>query len=474
MDSGDYGNVAFDSNSAYGTANNWITYSAWPNRNSPHIDSMSLPDVGKSIDVYLKFYGLNFDPGYLESMQHAVNIGDSNYVIFDTCYFEASKVLGASGDFKPYVFGNDATIYTHYLDSPSHITITNCNFKYGYNGIRIVSAEMTNWKIFNNAFSQIADNSIQIGGTNNLLISGNEIHHGNKYHSAAYWGGTATGDWSNKQWETVTQDTTNASGIFYKLNDEGTRFYIFADDENNIPSRATSYTWRLDSDPIGVYWTPSGTGDDAHTDLISIEGESYNVVIEKNLLYETTGNGIKFALTGSNITLKNNIIYSEGGCLLYMASGTNIQVYNNVIDRGGDKPVWGMRILSGEPEIDVRNNIFSGVIYGNATITASNNIWAVTQDNLNDAFEDSNSFYGQDFDTLFVNRANGNYRLHPDSIAIDAGFDLTNLVPKDYLGISRPLDGDNSGTAKYDIGPYEYTDSENTISPSNPTDLQIR
>ena len=61
-------------------------------------------------------------------------------------------------------------------------------------------------------------------------------------------------------------------------------------------------------------------------------------------------------------------------------------------------------------------------------------------------------------DPLFVDPANGNYRLSVNSPCIDAGLNASG-PPTDRDGKARPVDGNNDGQALCDMGAYEYAAS---------------
>jgi len=465
---GDFGSIAFNSSSPAGTADNWITYKAWPGKTQPTFSYISLRGTGK--DIYVKFDGLKVDPGYVTTPNGyggyggVVNLRDTNYVDFENCDFEGEKIAGLSGDFVPYAFPVSPIITAG--ESPpmsSHITINNCTFKYGWRQIYIFQhpnnpeRPVQYWTITNNDFSEWSEDAIMTSVNGYITISNNYLHNGNTRRGYYNWPGTANGDWSDKFGQTVTQDTTQASGVFYQIGRDE-RFYIYSDDLNHLPSRTTSNIWRLDSDPFNTYFTPSGSGDSCHTDGFAVQSTSHDITI-KNNIFRGNGEycvGNKIEPAASNITLTNNLFFTDtyGSAFMLLLAGIDNTLNNNTFIYENTHLVSAIRFIDTTagpvvPEgqnLYLYNNIISGAFWSSGgTVHSDNNIWGSQPPAQ--LSEGTNSQVIANLTGIFVNRAADDFRLAQGSVAIDFG-DPAYAPATDIEG--------NPRDAQPDAGCYEY------------------
>jgi len=174
--------------------------------------------------------------------------------------------------------------------------------------------------------------------------------------------------------------------------------------------------------------------------------------IVQNLIYGNTadlGGGIYFSMLGgqSGLTLVNNTIANNpvrqlAGSAVY-ADGFDNQVpfYNNLmIGQHGQSAVFCEGANSNLPPSVANSDGFSPGGMGFAGTCAG--------------FESQNGNISAD--PKFVNRRK-NFKLMPDSPAIDAGTNSAPLLPrKDFSRQERVVDGDDDGNAIIDMGPYEF------------------
>ncbi len=107
--------------------------------------------------------------------------------------------------------------------------------------------------------------------------------------------------------------------------------------------------------------------------------------------------------------------------------------------------------------------------------SASNNIWYHGGDGTPSGVPpwDSSPLTGN---PQLIDPAGGNFRVPQSSPAVDSGTSVvSSVVPRDLAGNRRPMDGNESGTAEYDIGPYEYDGDVivDTIPPNEPQNLVV-
>lgn len=166
--------------------------------------------------------------------------------------------------------------------------------------------------------------------------------------------------------------------------------------------------------------------------------------------------------------------------------GGEFYIYNNLID-GTNLEFPPMHITGHIDSLDLKNNIILArpnywdyYTYhpdgSPGPITAGNNLYYGAGAGRAPSWDTISS---DDIDPLLVGsdpQSWEDYYLQENSPAIDAGTaDPLHIVSKDFLGKDRPMDGDDSGTAELDIGPFEYdgryippTDEEDPDDSDNP------
>lgn len=137
----------------------------------------------------------------------------------------------------------------------------------------------------------------------------------------------------------------------------------------------------------------------------------------------------------------------------------NVEMVNNTLYNNG-LGGWGPGIGIGNPQatgLVIRNNVLSQNNADQIEVVVPANV--VASHNLIDgpsAFTGANPVIGS---PLFVDAAAANFHLQRASPGIDSGTPL-NAPRRDYDGLRRPQDGDDDGTAAYDIGAYELPPSD--------------
>jgi hypothetical protein len=209
-------------------------------------------------------------------------------------------------------------------------------------------------------------------------------------------------------------------------------------------------------------------------------------------------NNINVSYQVHDIYIHDNLMHSSPSATFYAQSGFsyNIYIWNNIIFDSSHfgKNRGNIDIMRGQ-DIFLWNNTFHNVgseaqgisminLWGNTSVESSNNIFhSVNGQNfisndgsfrsINDLYYGNNAPSDSGITILnpitaeprFNNMANHDFHLQSNSPAIDAGSsNVSLLVTWDYDSNVRPMDGDNDGSVKYDIGAYEF------LGPYDPTE----
>lgn len=185
-----------------------------------------------------------------------------------------------------------------------------------------------------------------------------------------------------------------------------------------------------------------------------------NILFEGNVCVNQTaqtpreqGQGFMIEGGADRIMIRNNLLVTYRGINLNNAS--NVSIYNNTFIGKLPRPKYFEEngVFACATNTVVKNNIFYDIA-GHAIFKCSTAVDAgynLVYHSKGSALWDSpgpNDLWN--VNPLFINPDAGDYTLHPDSPAINAGFNLGDLNPNDFFNIPRPQ-GEG-----YDLGAYEF------------------
>ena len=299
-------------------------------------------------------------------------------------------------------------------------------------------------QVYDAAITNQTDTSDADTDQNHIVISNNILD----YNSGGYeffchaTGSPSVSDIS-VYGNTITNTGTGWSGADTSLH--GNAFSIYNDSQVTI-SNFNIYQNTVDgiANSAGATY---GVG-------IWIGGGPYNIY--QNRINDVAGYGIygQDRATGCDFqgSIYCNVIDTTGREIVRINSTTSgLTIYNNTFYSPAD--IWGLAIADNSSSITVKNNIFyvDGATKGLFTVAAGSSMTAdnnclynaqgfrtIWQGDTDTTIADYRTTSGQDANSidsnpLMIDPANGNFRLNPHSLCVNAGTAVGLLI--DYLGL---------------------------------------
>lgn len=197
-----------------------------------------------------------------------------------------------------------------------------------------------------------------------------------------------------------------------------------------------------------------------------IIGNVIHDIHDKRGLYNPNGSWSNAGITlpsGVNKYIYNNVIYNSDAGILCTGDGT-YDVANNIVantTRAGASHFW-LQNEAGNTIWNLRNNLFSQDT-GTVAMRYGNTISGLTTFQNNHPGKAEQNIQAQ---PQFIAASSSDFHLSAASPAIDAGsalnysqwFEAAFGLPLsvDYDNRPRNVDGNNDGTARWDVGAYEF------------------
>jgi hypothetical protein len=473
----------------------WITHKAMPGHipelNTIYIinkyggtswPTLTTNDQGSS---FLKFDGFKINNG--------VYFVNSSYLWLKNC--EVTCVpLALDGSYAPYY---SYPTYDLYAFDGNNLIVEDCNIHGGTIPICVGSTNTAgnihydHTTITGTTVHWFSDRGMYIGDCCDSNISYNLVYDADNRHGQIELIGTRSKDFTAG--ETVRQASSGAVGQFISNSSQGIYAYITSTQEfegNNTPHPALAGS--IIGDVSGAILTQTGTSNiNARSECMMIganitSGDYYatNVVIRGNTIlrlnpnapYVNNESAIKISILRpgymSNVTFENNVVR---GTILLLGLNGNVNFNNNTIYGGSQQLESATAALTtfGSTIIDnMYNNIFPGNYGGTNSglslykdyssyytriINHGNNIFGTNPNGQGGPsypfVVNGTELVNYNINSLFVNAANNDFNLAPNSVAINFG-NSTYAPATDILGHSR--------VGAPDAGCYEYTTSGGT------------